>query len=205
MIRDWQRRCYERAVELLQSPTPALRAQAASAMAGAPFHEGDAALIERLRDPDPLVRRAALLSLERGRHDSLSSEQKLELTRFLHDEDERARRAAERILHHAGLSDAVIQLAALMRHSSPNERAKVVSQAFLVPDIDPVRWVLELADDPAPAVRIAVARAAMTSDHPELRKTLEHLAESDPDTLVRETCKQFLAARLAQRPTRTAQ
>lgn len=200
LVRDWQHRCYRDAAEMLESELATIRAAAATALAGAPFHEADLALVSRWRDPDPAVRKAALVALVRSGEagDVLTSEQKSQLIDLLHDPDAEIRDAVARLLRGAGVSEPVLRLATLIKHPSPVERAKVVSEAFRVADIDPVRWVLELADDPSPSVRLAVARAASTTNNEELRRRLETMAASDPDPLVRDMSQQFLALSLSK-------
>lgn len=199
LVKEWKRHCYERAVRLLGSAAPRIRAAAAAALTHTTFHEGDSALIALLEDPDPNVQKVALVSLATVAADSLNSTQKTRIMDFLHDADAEVRGAAALVLKKSGLSDAKVHLATLMKHPVATERAKVVSLAFSVPDIDPARWVLALADDPSPAVRIAVARAASTSESPELKSRLAAMAESDPDPLVRELAQQFLASQTAKK------
>lgn len=202
LIRAWQRRCYMQAVSLMEHSSETLRAAATSAVTGAPFHEGDVKLISAIEDKSSAVRKAALVALAGAdaSADSLRSEQKIQLMSFLNDPDADVRDAASRLLRASGVSEPVLRLAKLVKHPSPDERVKVVEQAFLVQEIDPARWVLELAGDPSPRVRVAVARVASTSDHPALRKALASMADADPDPLVRDMCKQFVAAQVAKRP-----
>lgn len=188
----WKRRCYDDAVDRLSSENAIVRAESASALKGSPFHEGDPALISRLEDESEGVRHAVLKTLAASGADALDSEQKSLVMNYLHSKDPEVQKAAASVLRGAGLSDAVVKLATLVRHPAPAERAKVVSLAFSVPGIDPTRWVLELAHDPSPAVRLAVARAASSSPDPALKKALAEMAESDPDPNVREMSREFL-------------
>lgn len=201
LVREWRRKTYMTAVRQLKDRNVEIRKAAVFAIAGAPFHEGDAAIIDLLQEPEPTLRRAALLALARAAEDEsqisaadgLTATQKELLIPFLHDEDPDVEQAARQLLLRSGVSEALIHLAKLMEHPVPAERAKVPALAFSLPDIAPELWVVQLADDPNPAVRLAVARAAATSKHDILHAKLEQMAKSDPDPLVRQMSQQLLA------------
>jgi hypothetical protein len=199
LVRDWQRQCYLRSVELLGSDKEEIRAAAADAIARSKFHEGDAVLISKLKDKSVRVRKAVLVALSHGAGDALDSDEKESLMTFLSDPDAEVRSAAAQLLRSAGISEAKVRLASLMRNPDPMMRAKAPEEAFAISNLDAVSIVLELADDEAPAVRVAVARTASTSDRPELREILQKMADADPDPLVRDMAKQFLAMRLVNR------
>lgn len=201
LVEEWRRHCYDRAVHCLTSASPRIRAAAAEAISHSPLHEGDPMLIGLLNDPDPGVQKVALVALAKTAADSLTSQQKVKLMDFLHDSDPEVRAAAANLLRHSGLSDAIIHLATLIKHPEATERAKVVHLAFSVPDVDPVQWIMSLADDPAPAVRIAIAQEAARSDNTQLRQQLFKMSESDPDPLVREMSQQLIA-NLPDRPAK---
>jgi phage tail protein X len=194
LVEEWKRRCYMLIVQQLENPAPSLRALAAVGLAGAPFHEGDMKLIGLLDDADPAVKAPALQALAHAA-DSLSAEHKDRLVTFLHDPDIHVQAAARQLLRLAGLSEAEIRLAALLKHPIPAERAKVVSLAGTILD-DPALWVLALADDPSPAVRLSVARAACFSHDARLRDRAMRMATADEDFNVRQMTRMWLALRL---------
>lgn len=204
LVNEWKRECYMQAVRELHDKSAEVKKAAVNAIVQAPFHEGDAEIVELLAEQEPELRRAALLALARasmeGREstaDSLMASQKMKLLLidFLHDPDEAVQDAARRMLLRSGVSNAEIHLAKMIKDPQPAERAKVPALAFSVPDIDPVVWVMELADDPSAAVRIAVARAAANSNRLELRAQLAQMANSDPDPTVRQMSQELLANR----------
>lgn len=191
---NWKRRCYTLAAESLNHDRDSLRAQAAAALVGAPFHEADLALIDLLDDNCPDVKRAVLQALGHAA-DGFSSEQKSKLVAFLHDEDADVRRAAAALLRLAGLSEAEVRLAFLLRHPVPAERARVASLAGAVID-DPALWLLELANDNSPTVRLAVARSASNSRDPRLRDRVRSMALNDSDPNVRAMARAWMQLRL---------
>ena len=199
VVDEWKRAAYETGRALLRSPSSSIRSLAAIAVAGAPFHEGDQQLIGLLDDPDAQVSKTALLALRPV--GDLTSEQKARIGEFLGDPDLEIREAATRLLLASGVRESVVYLFRQMKHPRATERAKVVSMVFAVPDpnFNPVPWIEKLARDPSPAVRLAVARAASESNVPELRATVERIAESDPDPNVRDLARQYLRIHLANR------
>lgn len=199
LVGEWKRQGYGRAVDNLKHPEPAIRSAAAASLVGAPFHEGDLQLTELLEDPDPGVQKAALVALAKAKADCFSAAQRRKLTLMLHDKDPEISAAASEILRNCGLSEAVIQLAKLMEDPVAAERAKVVSMVLSVPDIEnPTAWLLELSKDQSPVVRLAVARAASTSDDADLLKRLEEMAQADPDSNVREISSALRRLQLAR-------
>lgn len=208
LVREWRREMYMIAAHQLGDRSIDVRKAAIAAIVEAPFHEGDSAIIEMLRHEDPSLRRAALLGLARAcsddreisAADSLTATQKEALIDFLHDEDETVQQAAHHLLRRSRVSEGAIHLAKLMTHPLATERAKVPALALNLPDINPVAWVLKLANDESPAVRLAAARAASTSKDVDLQAKLAQMASSDPDPLVRNMCQQLLSSQAANAP-----
>lgn len=200
LVQEWQRQCYAAMVEMLADDSPDRRARTARALAGAPFHEGDLALIGLLSDPDPAVKKAALMTVAHGAADCLTSEQKTDLVEFLHDPDVEVQQAATQLLLNAGISESVIHLAKLVRHPQATERVQAVSMAMTVLD-DPTPWLLEMSNDASPAVRLAVARAAGSSKQAELAARIREMADADPDANVREAIKCIALAGLQNKQT----
>lgn len=195
LVDEWKRNCYRLSVEALSSPVPSTRIAAAAGLEGSPYHEGDLKLISLLEDTDSNVQKSALLALADTAADSLGSREKSQLMEYLHDSDPEVRVAAQQLLINSGVRESVVRLAVLMKHPNASQRARVASLAFVVPDIDAVRWVLALSEDDSPAVRVAVAKEGAKHDYPELWDRIEKMAESDPDPDVRELSKQFISTR----------
>ncbi|QDU63899.1 hypothetical protein Pan216_47800 [Planctomycetes bacterium Pan216] len=203
VVEGWKRTCYEHAVTQLRSSNPEIRAAAAAGLARAPFHEGDLALIELIDDPDCTVKRTVFESLTASLADSLGPTTKMKLVEYLHHEDATLCEAANVLLQASGVRKSVVELAKLVKHPLPSERSRVVTMAFEVEGIDPIRWVLALRDDPSPEVRMEVARVAATSDDEELKSVLKDYASADDERAVRELAKYLLKDHLSLDPNPT--
>lgn len=200
LVRDWKQKCYRRAMGMLDGRPDPIRAWAARAITGADYHEADQALIGMLSDPNPAVKKAALLALTHTAADSLSSEKKTELLSFLYDPDLEIREAARQLLLKAGATELELNLATRMNHPVPTERARVVAMVLAAKGIDQSKWLFRLSNDPAASVRFAAANAAGAATDPDLQRRLHAMADSDPDPQVRAAAKEALATKIVKKP-----
>jgi hypothetical protein len=143
-------------------------------------------LARSLRDPEPGVRRFALMAVGEDR-DNVTDEQLLPL---LHDADPEVRRLCEVSLRSRGLTDDHLRLARLISDSNPSVRIQVLSLLRQSTDLDRETWLRLLTSDPAPAIRAAAARAA--GSVLPLRPRLAEMAASDPSETVRDIAKFWL-------------
>ena len=197
LVMAWKRECYDNTLLLAQATERKLRADAVLALAGAPYHEGDRLIIGLMDDSAPEVQKAALQVLGFSSHaaGSLDARQKDQVLGFLHHEDPEIHQAARQLLLTAGVPEPMLALAELLQHPEPAQRAKVARRVFAVQGIDPVAWLLVLADDTDASVRLAMVRAANRSADPRLRQRLAELAKDDADPDVRTACQGVLSQR----------
>ena len=151
-------------------------------------HERDVLvrLARSLRDPDPGVRRFALIAVGEDR-DDVRDEQLLPL---LHDVDPEVRRICEVSLRSRGLTDDHLRLARLISDADPSVRIQVLPLLRQSTDLDRETWLRLLTSDPAPAIRAAAARAA--GSVVPLRPRLAEMATSDPSETVRDIARFWL-------------
>jgi HEAT repeat protein len=117
------------------------------------------AVVPLLSDPQPEVRRSALLTVGSA-PDAISTD---DLLPWLHDPDEDVRRLCEKALRSRGLQEDHLCLGRLMTDSRPGTRLQVLNRLRYANDLEPGVWLRRLSHDPAPAVRAAAIRAA--SEH----------------------------------------
>ncbi|MGL5096068.1 MAG: HEAT repeat domain-containing protein, partial [Planctomycetia bacterium] len=133
-VRQWKLERHMQAVNCLADDRASIRAAAAAALRGTPFHEGELTLAARLEDSDPTVRKAALLTLATNGSESISADQKKLLAGWLHDEDAEITAAARRILRACGLSDETLTLLEVVMDPNAARRAAWVDQTALSDD-----------------------------------------------------------------------
>ena len=143
-------------------------------------------LARSLRDPEPGVRRFALIAVGEDR-DNVTDEQLLPL---LHDVDPEVRRLCEVSLRSRGLTDDRLRLARLISDADPSVRIQVLPLLRQATDLDRETWLRLLTSDPAPAIRAAAARAA--GSIVPLRPRLAEMATSDPSETVRDIARFWL-------------
>jgi HEAT repeat protein len=169
----------------LKSPDPRTRIRAAHLTLHATLgedHDTRAQVIPLLRDPDALVRRAALLAL--GMDQTTVSDEIL--LPLLHDEDAEVRRLCEGALRSRGLNDEHLLLARLISDHRPSARLQVLEHLAIQTDLEPGAWLRRLSQDPVPAVRAAAVRAAAGQNQVDLTDRLRQLAHDDPSPTVRQ-------------------
>ncbi|MFO0948838.1 MAG: HEAT repeat domain-containing protein [Planctomycetota bacterium] len=202
LVEEWKRGCYDRASLQLTSAAPAIRAAAAKAVSGSPYHESDAALIALLEDDVASVRKAGLLALCESAADSLTSSHKMRLMDFLQDPDPEVVAATTRLLQACGVGESRLSLARLLKDPDPRQRATVAGSLAKMPEINPVPLLLTLSEDSSPLVRISAVRVALESSDPRLRTRLLVMSETDSDAEVRTLLHQHLAAKTESKTPR---
>lgn len=139
-----------------------------------------------LNDPEPVVRRAAVLAVgpvPEGVPAVVGDE---DLFRCLHDPDPQVRDLGEAALHSRGLDAAQIQLARQLAAPDAAERLRLLVDLQWAGEAvrDPGPWLERLSRDPDPAVRIGAARVACER-RLAFAGWLGRMAEADPDPTVR--------------------
>jgi HEAT repeat protein len=153
-------------------------------------------VVPLLRDPEPEVRRAALLALAPAR-DLVSEDDLLPL---LHDDDAQVQVLCETALRSRGLHENHLLLARLISDESPRARLRVVQHLGQAADLEPTAWLRRLSHDAAPAVRAAAVRAAASYPHVDLADRLREMAAQDPSEDVRLTARHYLSKTAPSRP-----
>jgi hypothetical protein len=147
-----------------------------------------AKVVPMLRDPNPVLRRAALVALASSR--DLVSED--DLVGLLHDPDIDIQHLCEAALRIRDLSDEQIELARLISDESPRARLRVLERLGGVSN--PSAWLRRLSLDPNPAVRAAAVRAVYHWPGVELADRLREMAQADPSETVRQNARYYLQA-----------
>jgi hypothetical protein len=148
------------------------------------------AVVPLLSDPQPEVRRSALLAVGPS-PDAISTD---DLLPWLHDPDDDVRRLCEKALRGRGLQEDHLRLGRLMTDSRPGTRLQVLHRLRYANDLEPGVWLRRLSHDPAPAVRAAAARAASEQPQVNLRDRLEQMAQNDPCPTVRQLAQYYLSS-----------
>jgi HEAT repeat protein len=155
----------------------------------------DKELVERviplLRDPEPAVRRAALLTLA-SETEVVREEAFLPL---LHDDDLQVQYLSELALRKRGLKDDDLAMARLISDKNPLTRLRVLHYLARMPEINLREWLRQLSHDPEPAVRAAAVGATALYPHVDMTQRLREMAERDPSDAVRENARYYLQLR----------
>ena len=147
--------------------------------------------IPLLRDPEPGVRRAALLALA-SESDVVREEAFLPL---LHDEDAQVQYLCEIALRKRKLTDDDIKLARMISDKNPVTRMRVLHYFHQMPELNLGAWLRQLSQDREPAVRAAAVRAAADFPQVDLTQRLREMAERDPSETVRQNARYYLQIR----------
>ena len=139
-------------------------------------------VVALLGDPEPEVRRAAMLAV--GPADQVVRDEGL--LPSLHDPDAEVRRLCEAALRGRGLRPEHLKLGRALTDPQPAVRLQVLD---LLGDpelrgLDRGLWLRRLSHDPAPHVRFAAMRAASEQNLPDLADRLEQMGRSDPSPTV---------------------
>ncbi len=178
-------RCRDAVRAGLASPTADGRVRAVR-LALRPEVALTADVVPLLNDPEPEVRRAAMLAVGPAPEGTAPVVGDEELFRWLHDPDPVVRDLCEAALKTRGLDAAQVQLARQLAAPDSAERLRLLVDlqraGDAVRDVGP--WLERLSRDPDPAVRLGAARVAF-----ERRLLfagwLDRMADADPDPTVR--------------------
>lgn len=142
-------------------------------------------VVPHLRDTAAEVRRAAVLAVGPSRQ--LIADE--DLLRWLHDTDAEVRDLCMTALSSRGLSRREVRRGRLLTDARPAARVELISELVNDTEIDLGNWLGRLSQDPSPAVRAAVARAAAERRLSRLGDRLAQMAKADPDPAVRLTAQ----------------
>ncbi len=134
------------------------------------------------------MRKNALLAL--GSAPAVLSDE--DLLPLLHDPDDEVQNLCELALRSRGLQENHILLARYISDARPAARLRVVELLRETHDLEPGVWLRRLCQDPAPAVRAAAIRAAVSQSQVDMRACLTDMAEEDPSLTVRQLAAHYL-------------
>jgi hypothetical protein len=138
-----------------------------------------------LRDPDPEVRRLAMLAVGPAQN-VISTD---DLLHWLHDPDPEVRRLCEVALGSRKVPKDHIRLGRTLTDPDPHVRLSVLDELHRTRDIDAGIWLRYLSHDPVESVRVAAVRAAVEQRYGtpvDLRDRLEQMSKGDPSATVRQ-------------------
>ena len=178
--------------QALKDKTPELRLVAiAAAMRG----EMNllSAVVALLGDPEPRIRRAALLAV--GPIKENTSDQPVissdDLLKSLHDSDPEVRQICEMILKSRNLSDTDIRLGRMLIAPNPMERLNLLLD---LPGEENVKnlgaWLQRLSNDSDASVRAGAAHVAAERGV-DFADRLEEISLQDPDETVRKIAAHY--------------
>jgi hypothetical protein len=191
---QWVDACRHMAERGLKDERPSTRLAAVQLVRREAMRK-DKELVERviplLRDPEPAVRRAALLTLA-SETEVVREEAFLPL---LHDDDLQVQYLSELALRKRGLKDDDLAMARLISDKNPLTRLRVLHYLARMPEINLREWLRQLSHDPEPAVRAAAVGATALYPHVDMTQRLREMAERDPSDAVRENARYYLQLR----------
>ncbi len=186
----WKQAFHEPVVQRLSDTESLPRAAAVACLAALPIDSAAAPAVGLIADPDPGVR-LQVLSAFSNRENLLSPD---DILPMLHDPVPDLAGLAERVLKARGLSQELVGLGRLITHPQPDLRASAIPLLLKRDDIDPVIWLLHLADDADESVRLAAVRAFAGRITPEVKRRLQQMATNDASSSVREAAGKLVPA-----------
>ncbi len=144
-----------------------------------------------LRDPSPVIRKAAVVLLA----DESALVREESFLPLLHDDDAEVQHLVEMALRRRQLTDADIEIARMISARDAGTRMRVLQHLHRAHDLNIGGLLRQLSHDPAPAVRAAAARAAGESRHVDLSERLREMAADDPHESVRQNAHFYLQLR----------
>lgn len=146
-----------------------------------------------LSDPQPLVRRAAMLAIGEA-SDAIQTDN---LLPWLHDPDPEVRKLCESALcgEKRRLKPEYLRLAKLITDPRWQVRVSVLDHLDDAEELDAGAWLRRLSHDVSPAVRAAAIRAACAAPAVDLTDRLDQMARDDPSATVSELARHFLEQR----------
>jgi hypothetical protein len=123
--------------------------------------------------------------------DSLKSVDVLDLMRRLRSDDETSRWSARRELVRRGFSEVDLELARQLFDPDAAARKQLALAVPRLASINAARWLMWLAADPQPEVRIAAITTLATTGDPALLDRVEALARKDSDPRIQAIADQI--------------
>ncbi len=187
-IAFWKSRLHEVLVPKIRDPEPPVRLGTVKAL-GLLAIDGKAmpALIG-LSDEAPAVRHQVLSSFA-ARPLLLTNE---DVFPILFDSDETVALTAQLVLRTRGLSEDQINIAQLLYHPDPTERASVISTLKDRTDIDPIVWLNRLSNDADEEVRARALLELSKHQSPDALARIAAMAREDPSPAIRDTAIQLV-------------
>jgi hypothetical protein len=188
---QWLDVCRGLALQGLAAADVQTRAAAVQLVLRAPLRQENdlvTKVVPLLKDSAALVRKSALVVLGPARE--LVSDD--DLLPLLHDPDDEVQNLCELALRGRGLQENHILLARLISDERPGARLEVLHHLREATDLEPGVWLRRLCQDPAPAVRAAAVRAAVSQSRVDLRSCLDEMAQQDPSPTVRQLAGHYL-------------
>jgi hypothetical protein len=127
--------------------------------------------------------------------DSLKAVDVLDLMRRLRSDVETMRAPARRELLRRGFSEVDLELARQLFSPDVAARKQLALAVPRLASVDAARWLMWLAADPQPEVRIAAITTLATTGDPALLARVEGLARSDSDEQVKAIADQIAKQR----------
>jgi len=94
-------------------------------------------------------------------------------------------------LHRRGFRPAEIELGRQFAGAAPDQRLRLAESLPLQSGIDIRPWLVHLADDDDPSVRLAVVTIMATTNDPQMLARLRQIALADSDEAVRQTARKL--------------
>ena len=128
--------------------------------------------------------------------DRLKSVDVLDLMRRLQQADDNAQQAeARRELVRRGFSEVDLELARQLFSPDTESRKQLARAVPRLSSVDAAKWLMWLAQDPQPEVRLAAVSTLATTGDPSLLDRVEALARSDRDPQVQALADQIAKQR----------
>jgi hypothetical protein len=188
--------CGEMIAHALTQPAEEVRVKAVALLMARPDLGPPAAVVDRLGDASPAVRRAAMLAVGPSRNLIADDD----LLRWLHDPDAEVRQLCETALRSRGLRAQDVRMGRLLTDARPRARLELLPYLRHDMDLDVSAWLRRLTLDPAPAVRAGAVRAAAEQQVAGLADRLAQMAGADPDPTVRENARYYLGHMRMEQP-----
>jgi len=116
----------------------------------------------------------------------------LDVMRLLHAEDGETKDAAKRELVRRGFDPLRLRLAHYLTHPDPAMRAALAESLPVIHGIDQRLWLMTLAKDPNPTVRLAAATVIATTSDVDMKKELRQLETQETNPKVRQMLRQAI-------------
>ncbi|MGO9111771.1 MAG: HEAT repeat domain-containing protein [Thermoguttaceae bacterium] len=132
---------------------------------------------------------------QNDRRDTLKSVDVLDLMRRLRAEDGDQRAEGRRELVRRGFSEVDLELARQLFSPDADTRKQLARAVPRLSSVDAAQWLMWLALDPQPEVRLAAVTTLATTGDPALLDRVEALARSDRDPQIQALAEQIAKQR----------